>query len=452
MLKIHNSLTKKKEIFTPLNPPKVNLYVCGITVYDRCHLGHARSMVCFDVIVRFLKASGYKVNFVRNITDIDDKIIRRAKELNISIDALTEQNIKDMHEDTKLLGLLKPNSEPKATLYVDEMIALIKQLVTKNLAYVSESGDVCFEVERFKPYGKLSHQDLDGLLAGARVEVGEHKRSPLDFVLWKKSKEGEPSWSSPWGDGRPGWHIECSAMSTALLGPRLDIHGGGVDLQFPHHENEIAQSEGASGEEFAKYWMHVGLLHINEEKMAKSTGNFLTIDEVLHRNPPEVVRYFLLSCHYRSVLHYSLDAIKQAHKSLVRLYQALKDVNTDAKIDKSWVAKFFSFMNDDFNTPGALSVLFELSHELNRAKSPSIAATLKYLAGLLGILQSSATDLLQMEHAELSKEEIEELIKQREAARKAKNWSLSDEIRQTLQAKGIILEDNQDSTTWRKEL
>jgi cysteinyl-tRNA synthetase len=452
MLKLYNSLTRTKETFVPLHDNQVNLYVCGITVYDRCHLGHARSMVCFDVIVRFLRAAGFKVKFVRNITDIDDKIIRRASEQGVSIQVLTERYIQAMHEDTAALGLLSPDAEPRATNHVQTMITLITRLIEKKLAYVSENGDVCFEVAGFKTYGQLSGQDTQSLLAGTRIEIAETKRSPLDFVLWKQAKADEPAWDSPWGQGRPGWHIECSAMSMHECGEQLDIHGGGLDLQFPHHENEIAQSEGATGHQFAKYWMHAGLLQINEEKMAKSLGNFVTIESVLKQYPAEALRYFLLSSHYRSILSYSDDAIKQAHKSLIRLYQSLKDKVTNAQPEQPWIDAFFAHMNDDFNTPRALSVLFDLSHELNRTGNASTAATLKYLGGILGILQSEPVAFLQLEGGEISREEIERLIAERIAARTSKEWNRADQIRDELLEKGVTLEDGEKGTTWRFEV
>lgn len=451
MLKLYNSLTRTKETFVPLHENLVNLYVCGITVYDRCHLGHARSMVSFDVIVRFLRAAGYQVKFVRNITDIDDKIIHRAAEQGVSIQTLTDRYIQAMHEDTAALGLLTPDVEPRATDQVQQIIDLITRLIDKKFAYVSESGDVCFEVDRFKPYGKLSGQDTQSLLVGSRIEVSGTKRSPLDFVLWKQAKADEPAWDSPWGQGRPGWHIECSAMSMHECGEQLDIHGGGLDLQFPHHENEIAQSEAATGHPFAKYWMHAGLLQINEEKMAKSLGNFVTIESVLKQYPAEVLRYFLLSSHYRSTLSYSDDAIKQAYKALTRLYQSLKEKDVNVQPEQHWIDAFFAHMNDDFNTPRALSVLFDLSHELNRTGSASTAATLKQLGGILGILQSDPVDFLQLEGGELSREEIEGLIAERLAARAVKDWKRADQIRDELLEKGVALEDGATGTTWRRK-
>ncbi|WP_131782961.1 cysteine--tRNA ligase [Legionella gresilensis] len=452
MLYLYNSLTRKKEVFNPITPGKIGLYACGITVYDYCHLGHARSMVCFDVIVRFLRSQGFAVKFVRNITDIDDKIILRARERGVSIQELTEQYIQAMHVDTAALNILTPDFEPRATEYIDSIIKLIERLLAKGYAYQSANGDICFEVEHFKDYGKLSHKDLEGLVAGARIEVVKEKHSPLDFVLWKKAKPEEPSWSSPWGEGRPGWHIECSAMAMDALGEQFDIHGGGLDLQFPHHENEIAQSEAASDKPFANYWLHVGMLQVNNEKMAKSTGNFLTIQDVLKKHHPEVIRYFLLSSHYRSPLNYSEDNLHNAAKALSRLYQTIKEATDTNENDETWINEFNKAMNDDFNTPIALSILFQLSHEFNKTKRPALANTLKKLAGLLGLLQSSPAEFLQAESADVDKEFIENLIEKRREARVAKNWQQADEIRETLLNHNIELEDGPNGTTWRKKL
>ncbi len=451
MLVIYNSLTRTKEEFIPIHPERVSIYVCGITVYDHCHLGHGRSMVGFDVIVRFLRSQGYEVKFVRNITDIDDKIITRANERGLSINELTEQYIKAMHEDTEALDIVPPDIEPRATEHIDSIIKLIQQLIEKEYAYLNAKGDVCFQVERFKDYGKLSHKDLEGLVAGARIEVVKEKRSPLDFVLWKKAKPNEPSWPSPWGEGRPGWHIECSAMAMEVLGENFDIHGGGLDLQFPHHENEIAQSEAATDQCFANYWMHVGMLQVNNEKMAKSVGNFFTIADVLVKHHPEAVRYFLLSSHYRSPLNYSDENLHNAGKALERLYQSIKGIKIiEAELDTNWVAQFNSSMNDDFNTPIALSVLFQLSHEVNKTQSPELAYTLKYLASILGLLKSDAESFLQAGLEVDEKEIIENLIQERLRAREERNWAKADEIRIILTEKGIELEDSSTGTTWRK--
>lgn len=451
MLYLYNSLTRKKEIFKPITPGKIGMYVCGITVYDKCHLGHARSMVCFDVIIRFLRSQGYHVTFVRNITDIDDKIIVRAQESGVPIYELTAQYIDAMYQDTEALKILPPDFEPRATENISNIINLIERLLTAGYAYVSENGDVCFQVERFKDYGKLSHKDLEGLMSGARVEVVKEKRSPLDFVLWKKAKQDEPSWPSPWGEGRPGWHIECSAMAIEELGEQFDIHGGGLDLQFPHHENEIAQSEAATGKPFANYWMHVGMLQVNNEKMAKSTGNFFTIADVLRKHHPEIVRYFLLSSHYRSPLNYSEENLQLAGRSLTRLYQAIKDVHTTgAEMDQQWIDQYNAAMNDDFNTPVALSVLFQLSHEINKSKSPILAATLRHLAGTLGLLDENPETFLQAGLADDKMDDINKLIEERLQARLMKDWAKADEIRKTLLEQGIELEDGPEGTTWRK--
>lgn len=448
MLHLYNTLTRTKEKFIPIQPGKIGMYACGVTVYDHCHLGHARSMVCFDVIVRFLRSQGYEVTFVRNITDIDDKIIARAIERSIPIHELTEQFIKVMHEDSRALNILPPDFEPRATEYISSIINLIQRLIDANYAYVTEQGDVCYEVSRFAEYGKLSRKKIDDLEAGARVDVVHDKRSPLDFVLWKKAKAGEPSWSSPWGEGRPGWHIECSAMAMDTLGEQFDIHGGGLDLQFPHHENEIAQSEACTHKPFANYWLHVGMLQVNNEKMAKSVGNFFTINDVLKQHHHEVIRYFLLSSHYRSPLNYTEDNFSLASKGLMRLYQSIKGLSlTEQVLDEVWLAKFNEAMNDDFNTPVALSVLFQLSHEVNRERSPQLAYTLKHLAGLLGLLQDSPDAFLQSGVEDLAA--IEALIDERLEARLARDFARADAIRNELTELGVELEDNANGTTWR---
>ncbi len=451
VLKLYNSLTRAKEVFTPIKAGEIGIYVCGNTVYDHCHLGHARSMVCFDVIVRYLRSQGFEVKYVRNITDIDDKIITRAHERGLSIEQLTNQYIEAMHKDCQALNILSPDSEPRATNYIAHIIKLITILIEKNYAYVSDSGDVCFQVGNFENYGKLSHKDLEGLIAGARIAIVKEKRSPLDFVLWKKAKTGEPSWPSPWGEGRPGWHIECSAMSMEELGEQFDIHGGGLDLQFPHHENEIAQSEAASGKNLANYWLHVGMLQVNNEKMAKSTGNFFTIYELLETNHPEVLRYFLLSSHYRSILNYSEDNLQNAKKALTRLYQSLKDIAPipSVEVDTSWVERFTLVMNDDFNTPEALAVLFQLSHEVNKTGSPVLAATLKQLASSLGLLEEKPAVFLQAGFKQSERETIESLIMDRLEARTQRQWTKADEIRAELAKLGVELEDSAANTTWR---
>lgn len=455
---VYNSLSRKKEPLIPLHPGKIGIYVCGMTVYDRCHLGHARSMVCFDVIVRFLRYSGYAVTYVRNITDIDDKIISRSVERGISFEELTEEQIGLMHADEKILGTVPPDFEPCASHHITDIIALIQKLFDSGYAYVTQHGDVCFQVEKFKDYGKLSQQNLDKLIAGSRIEIDQDKLSPVDFVLWKKAKPNEPAWPSPWGEGRPGWHIECSAMSMAQLGEEFDIHGGGLDLQFPHHENEIAQSEAATEHSYARYWLHTGMLQINNEKMSKSLGNFLTIMEVAQSYHPEIIRYFLLSSHYRSTLNYSTETILNSTKALMRLYQTLRilPLEDTTEIDQDWTARFCATMQDDFNTPEALAVLFQLSHEINKTQSKQLAATLKHLGGVLGILQNPIEEFLQamvmVQDETISKEEIENFIAKRNQARLDKNWQLADVIRQTLLAQGIELEDNKSGTIWRSTI
>lgn len=453
MLHLYNSLTRTKEPFISLKPGKIGMYVCGITVYDHCHLGHARSMVAFDVVVRYLRSQGFDVTYVRNITDIDDKIITRASERGISIEELTSQYIDAMNQDAQALNILPPDLEPRATGHIETIIRLIQRLLDKGNAYVSDNGDVCYEVDTFPEYGKLSHKDIEGLVSGSRIEIVKEKRSPLDFVLWKKAKPGEPSWPSPWGEGRPGWHIECSAMAMHELGEQFDIHGGGLDLQFPHHENEIAQSEAATDKPFANYWLHVGMLQVNGEKMAKSIGNFYTIADVLKTHHPEVIRYFLLSSHYRSPLNYSEENLLNAKKGLARLYQAIKDVPSqpgNSELDAYWLEQFNQAMNDDFNTPVALSVLFQLTHEVNKNNSPVLVNTLKSLAGILGVLQEEPESFLQSGLEEVDRVAIEQLIAERIKARSERNWSKADQIRADLLSRGIELEDSGTGTTWRK--
>lgn len=453
MITVYNTLTRKQEPFVPSKPREVGMYVCGITVYDDCHLGHARSNVVFDVVVRFLRFEGFKVRYVRNITDIDDKIIARAHERGIGIEVLTDTCIKAMHDDFAALYLLPPDSEPRATAHIPGIIRLIERLFERNLAYVSDNGDVCYEVARFEGYGKLSNKDLEGLEAGARIGLVREKRSPLDFVLWKRSKPGEPAWESPWGDGRPGWHIECSAMAMDSLGETFDIHGGGLDLQFPHHENEIAQSEGATGVTFARYWLHAGMLQVNHEKMSKSLGNFYTIKDVLVKHHPEVVRYFLLSNHYRSPLNYTEDNLLMAHKGLTRLYQTLRYLDgLEHSPDTEWVERFRAAMQDDFNAPVALSVLFDLSHAINKTEDAKLAFTLKYLGGVLGLFNESAESFLRNGVGEEGAQAIETLIAERTAARQNKDWARADAIRQQLVADGIEIEDGVNGTTWRRKI
>ena len=449
-MKLYNSMTKRKEEFTPIQPGHISIYVCGMTVYDYCHLGHARTMVCFDVMVRYWRARGYTVNYVRNITDIDDKIIQRAHENGESLTALTERFIKALHEDQEALGILPPDAEPKATEHIDHIISLIERLIKKGSAYVGESGDVYFNVPSFPKYGRLAHKDLAGQEMGARVDLVTEKRDPLDFVLWKSAKPGEPSWESPWGPGRPGWHIECSAMSMSCLGETFDIHGGGFDLQFPHHENEIAQSEAATDKTFANVWMHVGFLQINQEKMSKSLNNFFTIRDVLKNTDAETVRYFLLSSQYRSQLNYAPDTLQQAHQGLTRLYQALRGKTLENSAEKSdFRTRFFAAMDDDFNTAEAMSVLYDLSHAVQRGTEQ--AGLLKELGGILGILQQDPEAFFRGEVSATESDSIENLVREREQARTNKQWARADEIRQQLLSMGIVLEDKPEGTLWRRE-
>lgn len=458
MLQIFNTLTRKKEIFTPITPGNVGLYVCGITIYDYCHIGHARTYVAFDVINRYLRFSGYDVNYVRNITDVDDKIIKRAAENNESCDALTTRFTTAMHNDFNALGLLPADIEPRVTTHMAEIIQLIRQLVDKGYAYQANDGDVLFDVSKYEAYGELSQQNLDMLKAGARVEVAQNKEDPLDFVLWKSVKPGEPFWESPWGNGRPGWHIECSAMSAKHLGEHFDIHGGGSDLQFPHHENEIAQSTCAHGHKYVNTWIHTGMVQVDKEKMSKSLGNFFTVKDVLAQYNAESVRYFLLSSHYRSQLNYSAENLEQAHAALGRLYTALRNVTPAEHTDENnqYVTQFKAAMDDDFNTPEALPVLFELAREVNRyketepAKAAELAGVLKTLAGVLGILQGSAEVFLKSGASDDEVTEIEALIAARNTARQNKDWAAADKARDALTAKGIIVEDKNGVTSWRK--
>ncbi len=454
-IKIYNTLTEKKELFAPLIPGVVKLYVCGITVYDLCHIGHARSMMVFDMLVRYLRWIGFDVLYVRNITDIDDKIIRRAHELGENSAALSQRFIDVMHEDEQALNLISPDIEPRATAFIEQIIAMIEQLIAKKHAYIADNGDVCFEVRSFRDYGKLSNRNIDELRSGERVLVNEGKHDPLDFVLWKLSKPGEPQWSSPWGEGRPGWHIECSAMSTYCLGNHFDIHGGGMDLKFPHHENEIAQSEAATGEDFANIWMHAGLLQINGEKMSKSLGNFLTIKDVLAKHSSEELRLFMLSSHYRRPLNYSEAMLAQAHSALETFYIALRGVDASGDVyHEGYVARFKEVMNDDFNTPEALAVLFELARDINVAKQADVnsaeilASTLKYLGASLGLFTLTPEEFLQghLYHTPV----VEDLLKKREQARAHKDWVESDRIRDELKSIGIAIEDGPQGTTWRK--
>ncbi len=454
MLHITNSLTRTKEAFVPLVPGRVRMYVCGMTVYDLCHLGHARVFVVFDMVVRWLRASGLEVEYVRNITDIDDKIIRRAQENGETPAALAERFIAAMHEDERALGVLPPDHEPRATRYVAQMLAMIEQLQKNGLAYAAPNGDVYYSVRGFPAYGRLSGKSLDELRAGERVEVDPSKRDPMDFVLWKAAKPGEPAWASPWGPGRPGWHIECSAMSAELLGRHFDIHGGGQDLQFPHHENEIAQSEGVHACTFVNYWMHNGFVRVDNEKMSKSLGNFFTIREILQKYDAEVVRFFILRAHYRSPLNYSDAHLDDARGALTRLYTALKGAPLETgPVDwtRPAAARFHAAMDDDFNTPEAIAVLFDLAGEANRGDAAA-ARLLRALGGTLGLLQRDAEAFLKagVSAGGLDEAAIERLIAARQAARKAKSFAESDRIRDELAANGVILEDGAGGTTWRR--
>ncbi|HTE41879.1 MAG TPA: cysteine--tRNA ligase [Steroidobacteraceae bacterium] len=471
MLQIHNSLTGKKEVFKPIIPGHVGMYVCGDTVYDFCHIGHARSKSAFDIVRRYFQFSGYRVNFVRNVTDIDDRIIERANKNGEPFTALTERFTKAMHEDYARLNLLPPDVEPYATTHIDGIIRITQQLIDGGFAYVATDGDVMYSVSKFPGYGKLSGRKLEDLRAGARVEVDAAKRDPLDFVLWKRAKPGEPKWSSPWGDGRPGWHIECSAMTHATLGTHFDIHGGGMDLKFPHHENEIAQSCAASGDKFANVWMHNGFVNVDDEKMSKSLGNFFTIREVLdsgYVRDPEVLRYFFASSHYRGPINYSLVQIQQADVALERLYIALRSVTPESKVTKGEATtRFMAAMDDDFNTSEAIAELQGLAKQINVAKAAgeakkagALAAELISLGGILGFLGLDAELFLRksVRRSEndnpgeaLADAAVDGLIAQRIAARKAKDFKESDRIRDELTAKGIVLEDGPQGTAWRRK-
>ncbi|WP_133406433.1 cysteine--tRNA ligase [Parashewanella tropica] len=459
MLKIYNSLTRKKEEFTPIRSDKVGMYVCGVTIYDLCHIGHGRTFVSFDMIARYLRYKGYNLDYHRNITDVDDKIIKRANENNESCDELTERLISEMYADFDALNMIRPDLEPRATQHIPEMIDMVERLIERDHAYVSESGDVLFRVESFADYGRLSGQDLDQLKAGARVEVEDSKENPMDFVLWKMSKPGEPTWDSPWGPGRPGWHIECSAMNSKHLGLHFDIHGGGSDLQFPHHENEIAQSCCAHDTPYVNYWMHSGMVMIDKEKMSKSLNNFFTIRDVLEHYDSESVRYFLLSGHYRSQINYTEDNLNQARAAVERLYTAIKDLDLSVEPAEApeLVAKFDAAMDDDFNTPEAYSVLFDMAREINRLKGKddvaanALGAKLKQLADVLGLLKQEPEAFFKGEGSQDEVAEIEALIVERNRARTEKDWPAADKARDALNALGVILEDGANGTTWRKK-
>jgi len=463
-IRIHNTLTRRKERLEPLEPGHVRMYVCGMTVYDLCHLGHARVLVVFDTLVRHLRAVGYRVTYVRNVTDIDDKIIQRANELGEDIGTLTGRYIRAMHEDAAALGVLAPDHEPRATGNIDAIVAMIARLLEKGYAYRAPNGDVYYDVSRFEGYGRLSGKRLEELRAGARVAVEEAKDDPLDFVLWKAAKPGEPSWGSPWGPGRPGWHIECSAMSTRCLGEQFDIHGGGMDLVFPHHENEIAQSEAATGRRpFVRLWMHVGFVQVDEEKMSKSLGNFFTIREILARHRAEAVRAFILSSHYRSPLNYTAEALVQAEHALERLYTALRGLPAGpAEAPEPWAGRFRAAMADDLNTPEALAALHEMARELNRLRDAGrlgeaarLGAGMRRLAASLGLLQAEPEAFLKARPGaaaarEPDEDEIERLVAERAEARRRRDWAEADRIRDLLRSRGVVLEDTPQGTVWRR--
>ena len=453
-IKFYNSLTNQKEDFVPIREGEVGVYVCGMTVYDNCHLGHARAMMAFDILARYLRYQNYKVNFIRNITDIDDKIIERANENKETIDALTDRTIASMQEDFSKLGLEIPTNEPRATDHIEGMIVMISTLIDKGHAYHSEGGDVFFAVRTFPEYGKLSNKNIDDLNPGSRIEEDDSKKDPLDFVLWKSAKPNEPSWDSPWGLGRPGWHIECSVMSLENLGKHFDIHGGGPDLLFPHHENEIAQSECASDHKFANYWMHSGLLKINGEKMSKSLGNFAMLKDLFASYHPEVIRYYLISSHYRSSLNFDNESLDQARSALTRLYQAISVApSQESDLHDDSVKEFIHSMNDDLNTPEALSTLFGLAKLINSSQDAQdqcmYASTMRELGKVLGLLNDSSEAFLQY-GAKLTDEEISKKIDERNQARDNKDFQKADQIRDELAAQGILLDDSSDGTSWKK--
>tara|TARA_B100001093_G_scaffold204884_1_gene196979 strand:- start:2384 stop:3763 length:1380 start_codon:yes stop_codon:yes gene_type:complete len=457
-VKIYDSLHQEKRDFVPLVPGEVTLYVCGNTVYDDCHIGHARAAVIFDMVARTFRALNYRLTWVRNITDIDDKIIQRALQNNETTEALTERVINSMHQDEQAIGVMPPDHEPRATDYVPQMIALIQRLIDKEMAYVANNGDVYFSVKSYHDYGQLSRRDVDALMSGVRIDANDDKHNPLDFALWKHAKPDEPSWASPWGDGRPGWHIECSAMAAELLGETIDIHGGGMDLKFPHHENEIAQSQAAHGCTLANYWMHVGLLTINDEKMSKSLGNSITISHFLSNHHPEVLRHFMLGSHYRSPINYTESAITNSQQALERLYTAIRGLESDIQVDiqhPSYQA-FLVAMSDDFNTPQAFAVLFDVARDINRLRQKEditqakrLVSILRSCGALLGILQDNAESFLQSGSKSLDSEAIDQLVHARDIARAQKDWQQADALRQQLDDIGVVLEDTAEGTQWR---
>lgn len=461
-LNLYNTLTRQKEVFKPIEPGKISMYVCGVTVYDYCHLGHARVLVVFDVMARFLRSQGWDLTYVRNITDIDDKILRRAEENGEPYQSLTHRFIEAAHEDEARLGIDPPDIEPRATAHIDDIIAMVQTLVDKEYAYAASNGDVYYRVKRFKNYGKLSNKNPEELLAGARIDVDDAKEDPRDFALWKHAEESETGWDSPWGRGRPGWHIECSAMSKHCLGEHFDIHGGGPDLPFPHHENEIAQSEAANGCHYVNYWIHAGALRVDGEKMSKSLGNFFTIRDVLEKYHPEVVRYLLIGSHYRSPINYSEDSLIEARSGLERFYGALQNyadvgaASAEALANSRFYRDFVAALNDDFNTRLALAAMYELVRELNSEqdseKARELAAELKAMGAILGLLKEAPERFLQAGAGDaISAEKVEALIAERAEAKKARNFARADEIRDQLQAEGVVLQDSPTGTQWRRE-
>ena len=461
MLQLHNTLSNSKVPFTPIDEGKIRLYVCGMTVYDYCHIGHARVMVSFDVITRYLRHAGYQVEYVRNITDVDDKIIKRAAENGESCEQLTQRFIDAMHEDELALNVLPPDQEPRATGHIQAIRDMVQTLIEKQYAYAASNGDVYYRVEKFDGYGKLTNRKLEDMRAGARVDINDVKENPFDFVLWKAAKKDEVSWPSPWGKGRPGWHIECSAMTKCCLGNHFDIHGGGPDLPFPHHENEIAQSEAANGETFVNYWLHAGAVRVNKEKMSKSLGNFFTIREVLAKFPAEIVRYLLTASHYRSQIDYAEDALVEAQRALDRLYTAMDQLELqDVSLEGPYLDRFNSAMDDDFNTREAISVLFEMAREVNRLKRDTdpqaavLASQMRGLGNILGLLELDPQAYLKGEAGEgdLADANVDALVVQRQQAKLDRNFALSDQIRDQLKVAGIVLEDSKEGTVWKREV